>query len=201
MNSGNMYENTNRVSEAFCTSNAPLSRQLCKDLDAMGPMGQLASLLFKAEKASKQANSYSGKAPVSQRPYGDYSKDRMKGMLEKAIGLLDAHAKDLGIPWGWSKDDAPGKPPWILCIGLPTGVVTFRMPERRLGPDYGPGAEDGCRNSNRISDFCEGVLDKRWIHPKQVRIESTDARQRANSPRNGDSPASVCRNELEEDWL
>lgn len=162
-----MYENINRVSEAFYTSQPPLSRRLCKVLDAMGSMGGLASLLFKAEKASKQATSYIGKAPVSRQPYGDYSKDRMKEMLMEVIRLLDVHAKAMDISWGWSKDDAPGKPPWILCIDLPTGLVTFRMRERRLGPDYGQGAEDDSHNSDRITKFCAGVLDGRWTQDEE----------------------------------
>ena len=114
----------------ICTSSPQLICRLCKDLDLMGPMGRVASLLFKAEKASKQAKSYSGKAPcISTYPYGDYSKDRMKGMLMEVIRLLDAHAKAMDVSWGWSKDDAPGTPPWVLCIDLPTGLVTFRMRE------------------------------------------------------------------------
>lgn len=162
-----MNENLNRVSEAFYTSSPPLSRRLCQDVDSMGPMGQLASLLFKAQKANMQAKSYRGTAPVSRQPYGDYSKERMTQMLKEVIRLLDVHAKAMDISWGWSKDDAPGKPPWILCIGLPTGLVTFRMRERRLGSDYGLGAEDGCRNPDRITEFCAGVLDGRWMQVEE----------------------------------
>ena len=158
-----MNENLNRVSEAFSTSSPQLSRRLCQDLDSMGPMGQLASLLFKAEKASKQAKSYSGKEPVSRRAYGDYSNDRMTKMLNEAIQLLDAHAKDMDVSWGWSENDVPGSPPWLLCIDLPTGLVTFGMEWRRLGSDYGLGAEDGCRNPDRIIGLCAGILDGYWM--------------------------------------
>ena len=133
----------------------------------MGPMGQLASLLFKAEKTNMQAKSYSGRAPVSRRPYGDYSKDRMQEMLEKAIGLLDAHAKTLGIPWGWGKDDVPGKPPWVLNIDLPAGQVTYRLPERSIGPDYETGSEGDSRNESRITGFCAGVLYGRWMYAEE----------------------------------
>ena len=162
-----MHENLNRVSEAFSTSSPQLSRRLCQDLDSMGPMGQLASLLFKAEKASKQAKSYSGREPVSRRPYGDYSKDRMEKMLMEVISLLDAHAKNMDISWGWSESDVPDAPPWVLCIDLPTGQVTYRMRERRLGPGFELGAEDDCRNSDRITDFCAGVLDGYWMQAEE----------------------------------
>ena len=158
-----MNENLSRVSEAFNTSSSPLSRQLCKELDSMGTMGQLASLLFKAEKASKQANSYSGQAPISRRPYCDYSHDRMRKMLMEVVRLLDTYAMAIDIAWGWSMNDESGKPPWKLCIELPTGLVTFRMRDRRLGPDYGLGAEDECHNPEHITAFCAGVLDGYWM--------------------------------------
>lgn len=158
-----MHENLNRVSEAFSTSSPQLSRRLCKDLDSMGPLGQLASRLFKAEKASKQAKSYSGREPVSRRPYGDYSNDRMTIMLKEAIQLLDAHAKDMDVSWGWSKDDAPDKPPWILCVDLPTGLATFRMRERRIGPDFESASKSDSYNLDCIIEFCAGVLDGYWM--------------------------------------
>lgn len=50
-----MLEKASKVSEAFSNSGSPLSRRLFRDVDSMGPHGQLASLLFKAEKARIQA--------------------------------------------------------------------------------------------------------------------------------------------------
>ena len=177
-----MNENLNRVSEAFSTSSPQLSRRLCQDLDSMGPMGQLASLLFKAEKANKQAKSYSGREPVSRRPYGDYSNDRMTIMLKEAIQLLDAHAKDMDVSWGWSKSDVPDAPPWVLCVDLPTGLVTFSMEKRRLGPDYGLGAEDERRNSDRIIEFCAGILDGYWMQAEEESWELP----KYHNPQSGD---------------
>lgn len=162
-----MNENINIVSEAFCTSSPQLSRRLCQDLDSIGPLGQLVSLLFKAEKASMQAKSYSGREPVSRRPYGDYSNDRMTKMPNEAIQLLDTHAKDMDVSWGWSKSDVPATPPWVLCIDLPTGLVTFSMEWRRLGSDYGLGAEDDSQNSDRITEFCAGVLEGYWMQAEE----------------------------------
>ena len=162
-----MYDNLNRVDEAFSTSNAPLSRRLCKDLDSMGPMGQLASLLFKAEKANIQAKSYRGIAPVSRQPYGDYSKDRMKNMLMEVIHLLDAHAKAMDVSWGWKANDKPNSPPWVLCIFLPTGQVSFRVAERYLRSDYEVGSIDDSHNSGRITKFCAGVLDGYWMQAEE----------------------------------
>lgn len=163
-----MYENINKVDYAFCTSHAPASRGLCKELDAMGLMGQLASLLFKAEKARQYAKSYVGLAPVSRRPYRDYSNDRMQEMLSKATRLLDAHAKTMGIAWGWVASNRPHYPPWMLCIDLPTGKVAFRLPRRRQGPDYVSESADDSRNSHYICDLCVGVLDGRWTAMQEV---------------------------------
>ena len=194
-----MYENTNRVDMAFSTSDAPASRRLCKELDAMGPMGQLASLLFKAEKARMQAKSYSGRAPVSGRPYRGYSYDRMREMLAKAIRLLDARAKAMGMPWSWHREDKPSGPFWSLTIDLPTGRVAYRMPYLYAEPEYYSGVEDDAENSDQVTEFCAGVLDGLWALPKQIRHESTDTRRRANSPCDVDSPLSVCEHEPEED--
>ena len=169
-----MYENINKVDYAFCSSDAPASRGLCKELDALGPMGQLASLLFKAEKARMQARSYSGRAPVSGRPFRGYSYDRMREMLAKAIRLLDAHAKAMGIAWGWSRNDAPGKPPWVLSIDLPTGQVTYRIQERHLEADNELESEDEILNSSRITKFCAEVLDGCWTATEEVEETEED---------------------------
>ena len=169
-----MYENINKVDHAFCISDAPASRRLCKELDAMGPIGQLASLLFKAQKSDHQAKTYIGIAPVSRRPYRDYSNDRMEEMLAKAIRLLDAHAKAMGISWGWVRGDKPGVPPWVLCIDLPTGKVIYRFPYRHRGPDYELALEDDSRNSDRVTAFCAGVLDGRWTATEEVEETEED---------------------------
>ena len=156
-----MNEHINRITEAFSTSNAPLSRRICKDLDSKGPMGELASLLFKTEKAVKQAQSYVGRAPVSGRPYRAYSQDRMRKMLMEVIRLLDAHAKPLGITWSWRRDDKSGSPIWVLTIGLPTGQVAYRVSYIQAGPDCESALVDDSRNSERVIEFCARVLDGR----------------------------------------
>ena len=129
----------------------------------MGPMGQLASLLFKAEKANMQTKNYLGKAPVSQRPYRDNTNERLQEMLDRVASLLDAHARGMDISWGWSKDDAPDKPLWILCVDLPTGLVTYRLPYRHLGPDYKMATDSDSYNSDRITEFCAGVMEYYWM--------------------------------------
>lgn len=169
-----MYENINRVDYAFYCSDAPASRRLCQDLDSMGAMGQLASLLFKAEKASQYAKSYIGLAPVSRRPYRDYSNDRMQEMLSKATCLLDAHAKAMRITWGWATSNKPHNPPWMLCIDLPTGKVAYRLLRRRQGPDYVSESADDSRNSHYICDLCVGVLDGRWTAMEEVEDSGED---------------------------
>ena len=188
-----------RVSETFHASNAPMSRQLCKELESKGPIGQLAAMLFKAEKANMQAKSYLGRSPVSGRPYRGYSFDRMREMLAKAIRLLDAHAKAMGTPWSWHREDKPGGPFWSLTIDLPTGRVAYRMPYLYAETESNSGVEDDAENSDQVTEFCAGVLDGLWALPKQIRHESTDTRRRANRPCDVDSPLSVCEHEPEED--
>ena len=169
-----MYENNNKVDYAFCTSDAPASRRLCKELDAMGSMGQLASLLFKAEKAHKQAKSYSGRAPVSGRPYRGYSYDRMREMLAKAVRLLGAHAVSMGMSWRWRREDKPGGPFWVLTIDLPTGRVAYRMPYLYAEPEYYSGVEDDAENSDQVTEFCAGVLDGLWAATEDVQETEED---------------------------
>ena len=163
-----------RVSEAFHASNAPMSRQLCKELESKGPIGQLAALLFKAEKARKQAKSYLGRAPVSGRPYRGYSYDRMREMLAKAILLLEAHAVAMGMPWSWHREDKPGAPFWSLTIDLPTGRVAYRMPYLYAEPEYYSGVEDDAENSDQVTEFCAGVLDGLWRASDEVEETEED---------------------------
>lgn len=177
-----MHDNLNTVSEAFCTSNAQLSRRLCNYLESIGLVGELASLLFKAEKARKQARNYSGVAPVSGRPYRDYSKDRVRKMLDKAICLLQARATAFGIPWGWRRDDSSGKPPWVLQIDLPSGPVTYRLPYRHVGPDYGGCLEGDSLNDHRIAEFCAGVLDGNRKPPKRDEERTADTGPQVTGP-------------------
>ena len=169
-----MYENINKVDHAFCISDAPASRRLCKELDAMGPIGQLASLLFKAEKAYGQMKSYQGTAPVSGRPYRGYSQDRLKEMLSKAVILLGAHALSMGISWGWKANNKPNEPPWLLCINLPTGQVIYRLPYRSNGPDCESLSATGSRNSDYIAKYCVGLLDGRWTATDKVEETEDD---------------------------
>lgn len=163
-----------RVSEAFHASDAQSSRRLCRDLDTKGPMGQLASLLFKAEKAYRQMKSYQGTAPVSRRPYRNYSQDRMREMLAKAVRLLDAHAKAMGVTWSWRRDDKSGSSIWVLSIDLPTGKVIYRLPYRQAGPDCESSLEDDARNSDLVTEFCAAVLDGRWTARQEAEETEED---------------------------
>ena len=195
-----MYENINRVDYAFYCSDAPASRRLCNDLDSKGLIGELASLLFRAQKARKQARNYSGVAPVSGRPYRDYSKDRMREMLDKAICLLQARATAFGIPWGWRRDDSSGKPPWVLQIDLPSGPVAYRLPYRHVGPDYGGCLEGDSLNDHRVAEFCAGVLDGNWKPPKRDEERTSVAGPQTTGPRNTVPQESAPTQDSDEDW-
>ena len=71
--------------------------------------------------------------------------------------MLLSYGLDLGIAWGWSRDNQDEC--WRLVVDLPQGQVMFRLPRRGTGFDYAGDLERGTdRSEERILTYCDQVL-------------------------------------------
>lgn len=148
----------NFVSAVYYGSNAANTRRLGTQLKSCGPMGELASLLFTAQKASSRAKCYRGIEPACGRSFRDLSYERKQEALCQLAHLLDKHGTSLGIRWGWGKDDNPKMPDWVLYIDLPQGQVSFHSLIRFLGTNYEDNWDGHDFSESRILEFCASAL-------------------------------------------
>ncbi len=109
-----------QVSQAYFGSNAQLTIALMDALLCSGPDGELAVLLFKAQKASTRAKKYRGRSATGDS-YRDLAYNRKTDSLLALADFLDASG---GECWGWKIDDKAGHAnKWVLYIDLPNGQV------------------------------------------------------------------------------
>jgi len=145
-------------------------------LRSRGPAGELAALLFQAQRSSSEAKTW--------RPGGSGSRRRYAIKAEALAAVtqaLNTHAGALGITWGWARDAdvirreallrrgklgpddfenrGPAGPTWILYADLPCGQVSFHTWQRGVGPDY-LRKWDGVRGASveRILQYCDTVV-------------------------------------------
>jgi hypothetical protein len=147
------------VWEIYQGSDGEATRALYAELEKHGPRGVIAVNLFRAQKNSARAKVYRG----GRRGSGSF-----KGLAYErkgwALGLLSAHlskhGQELGITFGWGRDNTQPVYPLVLYVDLPQGQISFHSASRYAGPDY-PGQWDGQRVSEeRILKFCEEVLNQ-----------------------------------------
>jgi hypothetical protein len=148
------------VQRAYDGSDAALTRRVLRALEAAGPEGVLAALLFRAQKASTRAKCYRGSIGHGGPRYRDLAYARKGEALDKLCRHLLAQCPSLR--WGWGYDPEQPYADWVLYVDLPGyGQVSFHSPDPGVGPDY-PGEWDGSGQSEgRILDFCEAVLTRR----------------------------------------
>lgn len=94
-------------------------------LEALGPMGVVAMNVFRAQKCSERAKSYS-------RRY----RNEAYGRKTWSMGLLATAMAGTAMPWGWKEDPTQEFHRWVLYVELPTGQVSFHTDTRGQGPDY-----------------------------------------------------------------
>lgn len=140
------------------TSNASITKQFYRDLDARGPVGMLARSLFAANKASFRAKRYRG--GIGTKSFRNLAFERKRSALYELSQILTQFAKDLSIEWGWGVDtSAAHENKWVLFVYLPAGQVSFHSPVRHPGPVF-LGQWDGKHvSTERILGFTEQVLD------------------------------------------
>lgn len=140
------------VRETYEGSDGKATTALYDRLTAFGTPGIIALNLFRAQKASERAKTYS-------RRYRGEAYQKKNWSLGLLVTALIEYAGMNRIVFGWKRD--PNPPigyPWVLYIDLPTGQVSFHAADRGVGPDYVGEWENVDTSANRIIGFVESVL-------------------------------------------
>jgi hypothetical protein len=124
-------------------SDGEATRGLYSRLEALGPIGEIAVNLFRAQKCSSRAKVYRG-GIRGQGSYRRMAYDRKQWSIENLCRVLTEHAEGVGIQWGWREDPAEAVHRYVLFVELPPGQVSFHTAPRGSGPDY-PKEWDGMR--------------------------------------------------------
>ncbi len=141
------------VRDAYHGSDADKTRALFLRLIENGPIGDVAINLFRAMKASSRAKSYRGRSIGLAYQKKDWS-------LEQLCLALAVHAGDLGIRWGWGRDEKAVNFENVLYVEVPgAGQVSFHCGRRMDGPDFS-GHWDGVQGAGaeRVIKFATAVL-------------------------------------------
>ena len=139
------------VQAVFHGSDGEATKALYARLAALGPAGELAANLLRAQKCSSQAKGY------RRRAHKDESYGRKNWSLQNICRLMSKGAP--AATWGWKQDPEQEWYPWVLYVDLPTGQVSFHSPVRGDGPDY-PSDWDGQAGASdaRVIAYAAGLL-------------------------------------------
>lgn len=155
-----MAEILHEVLRVYTGSDGDATRALYARLEQLGPAGEIALNLFRAQKNSERAKVYRGGAR-GQGSYRGMAYDRKQWAMNNLVGILGAHAEACGIRWGWADDPEQEYHRAILYVDLPTGQqVSFHAAARGAGPDY-PGKWDEASGTapTRICGWCAKLLE------------------------------------------
>lgn len=143
-----------QVMQVYIGSDGGMTRALYEALEERGPAGRVATNLFRAVKCSERAKRYRG------RGFKASAYERKEWSLGNLCEVLERHADELGIKWGWSVDEAQAYHDKVLYVELERfGQVSFHAAERLGGPDF-TGQWDGARGSapQRVCAYVAAVL-------------------------------------------
>lgn len=138
----------------FGQNDGEVTKDYYARMNALGPLGELAVSLFRAQKRSAAAKSYRrGKFRRSAYDVKNWS-------LSEISRVLESHP-EIGFRWGWKQDTKVvfgEEPAWVLYVDLlEIGQCSFHSPDRGKGPDYS-GEWDGRQESAKnIIAFCDQV--------------------------------------------
>jgi hypothetical protein len=146
------------VMRIYQGSDGGATRGLYARLEKLGPIGQIAVNLFRAQKASERAKKYRGGDGRSS--YRQLAYDRKQWAINNLSTALAEHAETIGFAWGWGEDEKQEYHRQVLYVDLPTGQVSFHTAGRGEGPDY-PGQWDGVRgqSADRVVRWIGRLLD------------------------------------------
>jgi len=147
----------------FDGSVAADTRRYLKGLSRLGPRGQLAASLFRAQKASTRAKFYHGgiKTGYGRKTFRDLAYDHKQDAINAVCELLQELSGRLVLTWGWGEDKGQSINRWVLYVELPTGQVSFHSPQRGAGPDYLRGWDGANLSCERISQWCDSIVEAR----------------------------------------
>jgi hypothetical protein len=123
----NSYANILAIYEG---SDGEATKLLYLKLQALGPVGEIAVNLFRAQKCSARAKLY------RRRDHKGEAYDRKNWALNNLCTAMIDFSLVTGLRWGWKIDPAQEFHQWVLYVELPTGQVSFHSAVRGKGPDY-----------------------------------------------------------------
>jgi hypothetical protein len=146
------------VLEIYQGSDGDATKALYERLTRIGPIGVIATNLFRAQKNSARAKVYRGGNKNGR--YRDQAYERKRWAMDNLAKVLIEHAETCSIRWGWGIDRDQTIHRTVLYIDLPTGQVSFHTDTRGAGPDYA-GEWDGRRGVSveRVCAFVGRVLE------------------------------------------
>lgn len=139
--------------EIYAGSDGFKTREMYAALKALGPEGEVATNLFRAQKCSSRAKVYRG------RGYRAEAYARKAWTVGNLVGTLTQHATELGITWGWKIDPNQEVHQWVLYVETPHGQASFHMPERGSGPDFA-GEWDRKSSETTVLKYAQAALDR-----------------------------------------
>lgn len=137
--------------EVYDGSDPESTRRLYAELDSRGPLGRLATALFRASKCSGRAKDYTRRFKGEAYARKQWSMGVVCELLQAEPTLVPA--------WGWKRDPKQEHYPWVLYVETPAGQVSFHNRERGRGPDYA-GEWDGVAGAgpHRVIVLAQAVL-------------------------------------------
>lgn len=150
---------TSPVRAAYRGSSGKATLDLFARLLERGPDGELACLLFRAQKNSSRAKTGAyryGRDAAGQR-FAKGAYERKGESLEALCRFLTDLGCDDGSVWGWKIDRHADRNQWVLYVETPQGQCSFHSPTRYAGPDFS-GEWDRANSEETVLRFCEEVL-------------------------------------------
>jgi len=141
--------------QVFDGSDGDATKAYYAKLNAIGPLGKVATAVFRAQKCSLRAKAY------NKRAWKNDAYSRKQWSVDELEKILRLHQDELKINYGWKQDPNvlfDGGPSWVFYVDLPTGQVSFHCPNKGYGLTYS-GEWDGIKGAStgRVLAFCDSV--------------------------------------------
>ena len=160
-----------RVNQIYDGNDGEATKTMYEALKAIGPVGEIACNVFRAEKNSQRAKGYR-----SRRSTGK-AYDTKGWAISNLCDLLTRHYVEHGIEWGWGVDSkmaAEDPHRHVLYVQTPFGPCSFHSDYRGKGPDW-PHEWDGLIGASRLDGHQHDVgradrvgIDRKAHHSRAV---------------------------------